>query len=117
VEDGWSVDDSVRLAGLLKNEGVDLVDCSSGGNVHGAKIPTGPGYQVPISEAVRKTGILTAAVGLITLPEQAEEIIRNEQADIVLLGREMLRQPNWALLAGQKLGQTAPVPPQYLRAF
>jgi len=117
VEDGWSVDDSVKLAGLLKNEGVDLVDCSSGGNVHGAKIPAGPGYQVPISESVRGTGILTAAVGLITLPDQAEEIIRDEQADIVLLGREMLRNPNWALHAGQKLAQPAPVPPQYLRAF
>lgn len=117
VEDAWTMDDSVKLAPMLKAEGVDLVDCSSGGNVYGAKIPTGPGYQVPIAEAVRGAGIMTAAVGLITLPEQAEEIIRDEQADIVLLGREMLRNPYWPLLAAQKLGQSADIPPQYLRAF
>ncbi|BCY17643.1 oxidoreductase [Leptolinea sp. HRD-7] len=117
TDGGWSVDDSVKLAPMLKAEGVDLLDCSSGGNVHGAKIPTGPGYQVPLAEAVRGTGIMTAAVGLITLPEQAEEIIRDEQADIVLLGREMLRNPYWALQAAQKLGRKVDVPPQYLRAF
>jgi 2,4-dienoyl-CoA reductase-like NADH-dependent reductase (Old Yellow Enzyme family) len=117
TDGGWSVDDSVKLAPMLKAEGVDLVDCSSGGNVHGAKIPAAPGYQVPIAEAVRGAGILTAAVGLITLPEQAEEIIHNEQADIVLLGREMLRDPYWALKAAKTLGQNIEVPPQYLRAF
>lgn len=117
TDGGWSVDDSVKLATMLKDEGVDLVDCSSGGNVHGAKIPATPGYQVPIAEAVGATGIMTAAVGLITLPEQAEEIIRDEQADIVLLGREMLRNPYWALQAAQQLGQKVDVPPQYLRAF
>jgi len=117
TDGGWSVDDSVKLAPMLKAEGVDLVDCSSAGNVHGAKIPAGPGYQVPLAEAVREAGIMTAAVGLITLPEQADEIIRNEQADIVLLGREMLRNPYWALQAAQQLGRKVDVPPQYLRAF
>lgn len=118
VDGGWSVDDSVQLARHLKAEGVDLIDCSSGGGAAQAKIPTGPGYQVPISEAVRHgADILTATVGLITSPEQADEIIRNGRADLVLLGREMLRDPYWALHAAQSLKQPAPVPPQYLRAF
>lgn len=118
VDGGWTVADSVELARHLKAEGVDLVDCSSGGAAPDAKVPTGPGYQVPIAEAVRRgAGVRTAAVGLITTPAQADEIIRNEQADLVLLGREMLRDPYWALHAAQALGQPAPVPPQYLRAF
>lgn len=118
VDGGWTVADSVELARYLKAEGVDLVDCSSGGAAPDAKVPTGPGYQVPIAEAVRRgAGIRTAAVGLITTPEQADEIIRNEQADLVLLGREMLRDPHWALHAARVLGQPAPVPSQYLRAF
>jgi len=117
VEGGWTVEESVELAKHLKSAGVDLVDCSSGGGVSQARVPVGPGYQVPISEAVRTTGILTAAVGMITAPEQADEIIRNGRADLVLLGREMLRDPYWALHAAQKLKQSAPVPSQYLRAF
>jgi 2,4-dienoyl-CoA reductase-like NADH-dependent reductase (Old Yellow Enzyme family) len=118
VDGGWRVDDSVELAHQLKAEGVDLVDCSSGGAVPDAKVPVGPGYQVPISEAVRRgAGIQTAAVGMITAPAQADEIIRNERADLVLLGREMLRDPYWALHAAQALKQPAPVPPPYLRAF
>ncbi len=118
VDGGWTVADSVELARQLKTEGVDLVDCSSGGAAPNAKVPTGPGYQVHIAEAVRHgAGIQTAAVGLITTPAQADEIIRNEQADLVLLGREMLRDPHWALHAAQALGQPAPVPSQYLRAF
>lgn len=118
VEGGWSVEDSVQLSRRLKAEGIDLIDCSSGGGVAQAKVPAGPGYQVPISEAVRHgADIPTAAVGLITSPEQADEIIRNGQADLVLLGREMLRNPYWALQAAQVLKQPAPVPPQYLRAF
>ena len=118
TENGWTVEDSVELARSLKNEGVDLVDCSSGGGVAGAKIPEGAGYQVPISKAVRKgAGIMTAAVGLITTPELADEIIRNDRADIVLLGREMLRNPYWALHAARTLKQPAPIPPQYRRAF
>ena len=118
VEGGWSVEDSVQLSRHLKAEGIDLVDCSSGGGVAQAKVPAGPGYQVPISEAVRHgADIRTATVGLITTPEQADEIIRNGQADLVLLGREMLRNPYWALQAAQTLNQPAPIPPQYLRAF
>ncbi len=117
VEGGWTVADSVELANRLQTAGVDLVDCSSGGNHPSAQIPAGAGYQVPISEAVRVTGVLTAAVGLITAPMQADEIIRNHRADIVLLGREMLRDPYWALHAAQTLRKHGPVPPQYLRAF
>ena len=116
-EGGWTLEETLRLAGLLKAEGVDLMDCSSGGNVPGVKIALGPGYQVPLSEAVRATGMPTAAVGLITVPQHADEIIRNERADLVLLGREMLRNPHWALHAAQALRQAPPTPPQYLRAF
>lgn len=118
VDGGWSINDSVELARRLKSEGVDLIDCSSAGVSPQAKIPVGPGYQVPISEAVRHgANICTAAVGLITKPEHADEIIRNGRADLALLGREMLRDPYWALRAAQALRQPAPVPPQYLRAF
>lgn len=118
VEGGWDVEDSVELARRLKDEGVDLIDCSSAGNSPHAKIPVGAGYQVPIAEAVRRgANMLTAAVGLISAPAQADEIIRNERADLVLLGREMLRDPNWALHAAQALKQPAPIPSQYLRAF
>jgi 2,4-dienoyl-CoA reductase-like NADH-dependent reductase (Old Yellow Enzyme family) len=117
-EGGWTVGESVELAQRLKAEGVDLIDCSSGGGVAQARVPVGPGYQIPISEAVRKgADILTATVGMITSPAQADEIIRNGRADLVLLGREMLRDPYWALHAAQALKQPAPVPPQYLRAF
>lgn len=118
VADGWNLDDSVALARLLKAEGVDLVDCSSAGNLPQAPVPVEPGYQVHIAEALR-TGaeIATAAVGLITQVQQAEEIISRGQADLVLLGREMLRNPYWALHAAKELGQFDPVPPQYLRAF
>jgi len=106
------------LARLLKGAGVDLIDCSAGGNIAQARMPVGPGYQVPISEAVRRgAGIPTAAVGLITAPEQADEIIRNGRADLTLLGRAMLRDPYWAVHAAMALKQPSPVPPQYLRAY
>lgn len=118
VEGGWNVHDTVELAQRLKALGVDLLDCSSSGNVPHPSIPLGPGYQVHIAEAVKvETGLLTAAVGLITTPDQADEIIRSGCADLVLLGREMLRDPYFALHAAQALKQAAPVPPQYLRAF
>lgn len=118
MEGGWRVEDSVVLASLLKKEGVDLIDCSSAGNLVKAQVPSEPGYQVHIAEAVRHgAGIATAAVGLITKPQQAEEIIHSEKADLVLLGREMLRNPYWAILAAKELGQPAPIPPQYLRAL
>lgn len=117
-EGGWVVDESVELARTLKKEGVDLIDCSSGGGVAHANVPVGPGYQVPISEAVRNgAGILTAAVGMVTAPSHADEIIRNGRADLVLLGREMLRDPYWALHAAQILKQPNPIPVQYHRAF
>ena len=118
VEGGWVVEEAVQLSRRLKQEGVDLIDCSGGGNVADARVPVGASYQVPISEAVRKgADILTATVGLITEPMQADEIIRNHRADVVLLGRQMLRDPHWALHAAQSLKQPAPVPVQYLRAF
>ena len=109
TEGGWTIDETVKLAHVLSEKGVDLMDCSSGGNIADAKMPLGPLYQVPFAEAVRKTGMKTAAVGLITTPEQADSILRNGQADIVLLGRELLRNPYFALQAG------ADYPEQYLR--
>ncbi len=118
TEGGWTIEDSVELARCLKPEGIDLVDCSSGGNVAKAQAPATPGYQIPISEAVRNgSQMMTAAVGLISSPTHAEEIVSNGRADIVLLGREMLRDPYWAIHAAQALKQPAPVPPQYLRAY
>jgi 2,4-dienoyl-CoA reductase-like NADH-dependent reductase (Old Yellow Enzyme family) len=118
VAGGWEVADSVELATRLKTAGVDLIDCSSGGNAAQAVIPVGAGYQVPISEAVRQgANIMTAAVGMITSAFQADEVIRNGRADLVLLGREFLRDPYWPLHAAQVLKQAAPVPSQYLRAF
>jgi 2,4-dienoyl-CoA reductase-like NADH-dependent reductase (Old Yellow Enzyme family) len=117
TEGGWDVEQSVELARALQPLGVDLFDCSSGGNVPKAKIPVGPGYQVPFAEQIRRdAGILTAAVGMITEPAQADGILRAGQADMVLLAREMLRDPYWPLHAAQALGQTASWPEQYLRA-
>ncbi len=119
MEGGWTIDDSVALARQLASEGADLIDCSSGGNVL-VKIPAGAGYQVPFAEAVkRQTGVPTAAVGMITDPRQADQIIRNEQADLVLLAREELRDPYWPIHAARALGQldTMTVPVQYGRAF
>lgn len=116
TEGGWTVQDSVRLAGILKGHGVDLVDCSGGGNVHNAVIPVGPGYQVPFAEAVRRTGILTGAVGLITSAVQAETILAEGMADLVVMGREMLRNPYFALNAAAEMGEETEWPVQYLRA-
>ena len=115
---GWTVEDSVNLAKELKLAGVDLIDCSSGGNAAKAKIPFGPGYQVTIAESVRNGAqIPTAAVGLITEAKQADDIIQSGKADIVLLGREMLRNPYWAIQAAKELNQPLPVPSQYLRGY
>jgi 2,4-dienoyl-CoA reductase-like NADH-dependent reductase (Old Yellow Enzyme family) len=117
TDGGWAIDDSVALAKILKEKGVDLVDCSSGGNISTAKIPLKPGYQVEFAEKIRKeTGILTGAVGLITEPEQADQIIQTGQADIVLLAREMLRDPHFALRAAHELGHEVKWPVQYERA-
>ena len=114
---GWTVEDSIQLAGILKDRGVDLIDCSSGGNVFHARVPLGPGYQVPFSEAIRKTGIMTGAVGLITTAGQAESILREEKADLVLFAREMLRDPYFPLHAAGELGENISWPVQYLRAL
>jgi 2,4-dienoyl-CoA reductase-like NADH-dependent reductase (Old Yellow Enzyme family) len=117
VEGGWDIDQSVELARLLLSLGVDLIDCSSGGNLEKAEIPIEPGYQTPFAERIRREAdIATAAVGMITAPAQADQIIRNDQADLVLLAREMLRDPYWPMHAAQELEQIVPWPVQYLRA-
>ncbi len=117
VDGGWDVEQSVELARRLKDLGVDLIDCSSGGAVAGAHIPVGPGYQVPLSQKVREqAGIATGAVGMITAPVQAEQIVATGQADAVLLARELLRNPYWPLSAAHELGADVQWPDQYLRA-
>lgn len=117
TEGGWTIEDSVKLSAALKGMGVDLVDCSTGGNIPGAKIPVKAGYQVPFAQEVReKTGVLTGAVGMITTPEQADSIIRDGQADVVLMAREMLRDPHFALRAAHVLKQEVKWPQQYERA-
>jgi len=117
VEGGWTVDESVELAKRLSSSGVDLVDCSSGGNMPPAQIPVGPGYQTPFAERIRRESkILTGAVGMIMAPAQADHIIRTGQADLVIIAREFLRDPYWPLRAGRDLGYPVPWPVQYLRA-
>ncbi len=117
VEGGWDIEQSVQLAKRLKDNGADLIDCSSGGNVVDAKIPVGPGYQVSFAQKIKKeTGILTGAVGFITSPVQAENIIRTGQSDVVDLARELLRNPYWPLLAAKQLNSEIKWPNQYLRA-
>jgi len=116
TDGGWTIEESVKLAYVLKDMGVDLMDCSSGGNVHNAKVPAGPGFQVPFSEAIRKTGILTGTVGFITKPVQAESILQEDKADLVLLGRELLRNPYFPLTAAKELGEDTAWPVQYLRS-
>jgi NADPH2 dehydrogenase len=116
VEGGIRIEDQVQVARWLKTHGVDLVDCSSGGSTP-ASPPVGPGYQVPFAERIRReAGLATMAVGLITTPEMAEEIVRNGRADAVVLGRELLRNPYWPLHAARALGHDMPWPKQYLRA-
>ncbi|MFE9258164.1 NADH:flavin oxidoreductase/NADH oxidase [Streptomyces sp. NPDC006879] len=116
-ENGWTADDTVRLAGLLKEHGVDLLDVSTGGNAAGVRIPVSPGYQVPFAERVKREADLpVAAVGLITEPEQAEKILANEEADAVLLGRELLRDPYFARRAARELGAEVATPVQYHRS-
>ena len=117
-ENGWTLDDSVKLAEHLRGIGVDLIDCSSAGLVPDAKISVGPAYQAPFAERIRKdAGIPTGAVGLITDADQADRIIRSGQADIVLLARQMLRDPYWPLHAAQVLKVHVDPPVQYQRAF
>jgi 2,4-dienoyl-CoA reductase-like NADH-dependent reductase (Old Yellow Enzyme family) len=117
VADGWTVEESIELARMLKPMGVDLFDCSSGGNVYNAKIPVGPGYQVAFAEKIRReAGVLTGAVGMITDPAQADQIIRSGQADVAILARQFLREPYWPLLAARALGHEIKWPLQYERA-
>jgi 2,4-dienoyl-CoA reductase-like NADH-dependent reductase (Old Yellow Enzyme family) len=117
VDGGWDIEQSVELSRLLRSRGVDLIDCSSGGSVPYATIPTGPGYQVPFAERIRRDAdVATGAVGMITTSAQADQIIRGEQADCVLIAREKLRDPYWPLRAARELGHLVPWPSQYLRA-
>ncbi|MFE6409487.1 NADH:flavin oxidoreductase/NADH oxidase [Streptomyces sp. NPDC057837] len=116
-EAGWTPDDTVRFAAELRAHGVDLLDVSTGGNASGVRIPTGPGYQVPFAARVKnETDLAVAAVGLITEVEQAEKILSNGEADAVLLGRELLRNPSWARHAARELGAAVRVPDQYHRS-
>jgi 2,4-dienoyl-CoA reductase-like NADH-dependent reductase (Old Yellow Enzyme family) len=117
VEGGWNIDEAVQLAGILRKEGVDLIDCSSGGMVPDAKIPFASGYQVDFARSIREeTGILTGAVGLITSAEQAEDILATKKADLILIGRASLREPYFPLEAAKKLNEEITWPPQYIRA-
>ena len=117
AEGGWDIDQSVALAKVLKKHKVDLVDVSSGGMTPQAVMPIGPGYQTPFAERIRREAeIPTGAVGMITDAVQAEHILRTGQADLVLLARELLRDPYWPLQAAKELGDTMSWPVQYLRA-
>jgi 2,4-dienoyl-CoA reductase-like NADH-dependent reductase (Old Yellow Enzyme family) len=117
ADGGWDIEQSVELSRRLTGYGVDLVDCSSGGNVPNAPIPIAPGYQVPFAERIRREAkIATGAVGLVTTSSQADDIVRAGRADCVLLAREMLRDPYWPLRAARELGHVVPWPSQYVRA-
>jgi 2,4-dienoyl-CoA reductase-like NADH-dependent reductase (Old Yellow Enzyme family) len=117
IEGGWNVEETVQLASILKKNGVDLVDSSSGGMVPYAKIPFGPGYQVGFAERIRReSGIMTGAVGFITEAKQAEQILASEQADLILIARESLRNPYFPLYAAHALGEDIQWPLQYKRA-
>ena len=114
---GWDLPDTIQLVRLLAQRGVDVIDCSSGGASPAQQVPVAPGYQVPFSETVRRdTGIRTAAVGMISEPEQAEEIVTNQRADIVVIGRLALWDPYWPHHAAKKLGAKVTLPVQYARA-
>ena len=116
--EGLTIADTVEVARMLREQGVDLIDCSSGGIAPGITIPVREGYQVPFAAQIRReANIATAAVGLITRAEHADAIIRNGDADLVLLGRELLRDPHWPLRAARTLGHDLAPPPQYLRAW
>lgn len=117
TEGGWTIEDSVKLANVVKDKGVDLMDCSSGGVIPGVKIPAAPNYQVPFAEAVRKgSGMLTSAVGIIVRSDQAEAILTEGKADMIFMAREMLRDPYFPLRAAKELGYDIKWPVQYERA-
>lgn len=115
-EGGWDLEQSIELARILRGEGVDLIDCSSGGNVADARVPVGPGYQTRFSERIREeAGIATSAVGMITSPQQADHILRTGQADLITLARQFLREPYWPLRAASELKEEIDWPSQYAR--
>lgn len=117
AEGGWTVEESVKLSAILKDQGVDLIDCSTAGLVSWQKIPAGAGFQVPFAEQIKKeTGILTGAVGLLTEAEQMEEILASGKADLIFIARESLRDPYFPLHAAQTLGVDLKWPDQYDRA-
>ncbi|MGI4750814.1 MAG: NADPH dehydrogenase NamA [Janthinobacterium lividum] len=117
AEGGWTAEESVKLSAILKEKGVDLIDCSTAGLVSWQKIPAGPGFQVPFAEQIKKeTGILTGAVGLLTEAKQMEEILASGKADLILIARESLRDPYFPLHAAQELGVDLSWPVQYDRA-
>ena len=117
VTGGWDLNQSLEFCAALKQLGIDLIDCSTGGLVATAEIPTGPGFQVPFAAAIKtKAGIATGAVGLISEPAQAEQIVATAQADAVFIGRELLRNPYWPLRAARELAVDTVWPEQYLRA-
>jgi 2,4-dienoyl-CoA reductase-like NADH-dependent reductase (Old Yellow Enzyme family) len=116
-EGGWDLGQSIKLAAQVAPLGVDLVDCSSGGILPNIEIAVKAGYQVPFARDIRKkTGVMTAAVGLIDSPVQADSIIRDGEADLILMAREFLRQPYWPLRVANEMDFPAPWPVQYLRA-
>ena len=117
ADNGWNLEESVQLAFLLKDKGVDVIDVSTGGNLPHVKIPVGKNYQVPFADEIKKrTGIITGAVGLITEANQAEEILQNDEADLISLGRELLRDPYFAVHAAKQLDENIQWPLQYERA-
>ena len=117
AEGGWDIEQSVQLAALLRHEGVDLIDCSGGGNVHGAKVDAGPGYMTPFAEKIRREAkIPTGTVGFITSAQQADHVVRTGQADLVAMARQLLREPYWPLRAAAELHTDIDWPKQYQRA-
>lgn len=117
AEGGWTIDDSVKLAKVLKSHGADMIDCSSGGNVPRAAIPARPLYQVPFAERIRKeAGIPTGAVGMINTAAEAEEVLQTGRADLIFMARQLLRDPYFPLHAARELGALLPYPVQYERA-
>ena len=117
ADGGWDLPQSIEFAKELKKIGVDMIDCSSGALVPNAKIPVGPGFQVPFAEAIRRDArIATGAVGLITEAKQAQAILASGQADVVLLARQLLRDPYWPIHAAKELGEKIAMPNQYGRA-
>lgn len=118
AEGGWDLPQSIEFSKMLKDVGIDLIDCSSGALVSYAQIPVEPNYQVPFAEAIRReAGIATSAVGLITEPKQAEEILQNNQADAIMIARQFLREPYFAFRTAKELGDVIDVPKQYGRAI